>query len=872
MMTQHFEHPLWATQVALERGMLREGAARVQDQATQAVAKHQRSKLKPFQDLMQAWLPPIAKDLQAWVKQMDTPRRGPVPMALEPLQQADLYVVALLGLRTILDGVTVKHQAITALSDRIGGDIEHELQVALWEAQEPDLYYAQQKKLKAQHADSTHTRRVNINRFNDLLKSGKSATMAWDKWGQIKRIAVGSVVINSIIRATGWFELHEIGEKTMANAPLTLVLKPGMEEWVAERLAKLEECSPALKPTVIPPKRWTGMHDGGYWTPYVQGPDLIRFHAHQLDQRSNAADEVDAIDMPQVYSALHVLQETPWRINARVHSVMQEALKRQMVIAGIPNYRGQDLPPRPHDMDTNAEANSRWRREASEIRKVNAMRGAKRKTFDRIMGIACEYQNFERFYFPHMLDFRGRMYPIPIALQPQGNDVAKSLLEFADGRPVDEDNGGVEWLAINLASAWGNDKISFQERADWVFANEAKWRLIASDPFKYDLSWIEASKPWQALAAIFDWVACLDYGYGYVSHAAVAVDGTCNGIQHLSAMTRDAIAGAQVNMTPGDKPRDIYTYVGDSMIPELRRIAFATKANDDTIGPIQPGMHPSELATFWLGFLSEEGHLPRTFTKRPVMVLPYGASREAFFKYIKEALDEAQPMVEPKGDDAKLVWTLRYKRVSFLTKLMWDAVTDALPGAIAVMQWLRDCAKHAAVGDQPIYWITPDGFVCRHFYGKMKVKRVNVKLDGSAFHLRVWEPTKELDIERQLRGISPNFTHSLDGCAARLCINMAAEQSGITHFASIHDSFATHAANLWALAGHTRQAFVATHTESVLVNFREACKSVMVGEMVASKGIDPLEASELADEQLPRVLPMGELVLEDVLESDYFFA
>ena len=38
-------------------------------------------------------------------------------------------------------------------------------------------------------------------------------------------------------------------------------------------------------------------------------------------------------------------------------------------------------------------------------------------------------------------------------------------------------------------------------------------------------------------------------------------DGSCNGLQHYAALGRDARGGAAVNLTPSEKPQDVYTDV-----------------------------------------------------------------------------------------------------------------------------------------------------------------------------------------------------------------------------------------------------------------------------------------------------------------------
>lgn len=51
--------------------------------------------------------------------------------------------------------------------------------------------------------------------------------------------------------------------------------------------------------------------------------------------------------------------------------------------------------------------------------------------------------------------------------------------------------------------------------------------------------------------------------YSYLSSQPVHQDGTCNGLQHYAALGGDTEGAAQVNLSPGDRPSDVYTYVGN---------------------------------------------------------------------------------------------------------------------------------------------------------------------------------------------------------------------------------------------------------------------------------------------------------------------
>ncbi|WP_026227624.1 DNA-directed RNA polymerase [Hoeflea sp. 108] len=504
--------------------------------------------------------------------------------------------------------------------------------------------------------------------------------------------------------------------------------------------------------------------------------------------------------------------------------------------------------------------------------------------------VAQEYAGFDAIYFPHMLDFRGRIYPIPNFLQPQGSDLARGLLTFAEGLPITEENGGSGWLAIQLANSWGNDKVSFEERIAWVEEREAQWRRIAEDPMA-NTEWMvtegpnKVDKPFQALAAIFEWVDFLNEGYGFISKLPVMVDGTCNGIQHLSAILRDEVAGRYVNLIPSDRPQDIYKVVatGTSLQDgeeetETDRIAQeAVLGLQHTLERIEAaGGIEGEKASYWLELCDR--NLPRTLTKRQVMVLPYGGTKDSFFTYTRKWLDEFDPAPEPSDDEMPnaaqlavfeangvalidgdekprklddLERDLRTKRIVFLAAHLWDTVNQVVHSAMAVMKWLQDCAKAVAVANQPIYWTVPSGFVVRHFYGLDRSIKCELMLDGERVVVTRNEKTAQLSTKEQTQGIAPNFTHSLDASCLVDCAGRC-RKAGIEEFASVHDAYGTHAANMGALAVFLREAFVATHEVDVLANFRADCQRVLVDWLVVTEGMDPLEASEKGGRNVAR--------------------
>jgi DNA-directed RNA polymerase len=287
------------------------------------------------------------------------------------------------------------------------------------------------------------------------------------------------------------------------------------------------------------------------------------------------------------------------------------------------------------------------------------------------------------------------------------------------------------------------------------------------------------------------------------------------------------------------------------------------------------GEEAKKAASFleWVG-----GSIPRQGTKRQVMVLPYGGTREAFFKYTQGWMDGTETNsggMKPAGFDyakaTKAEKDYRYAVLSAATTALWSIVGEMLPGPLGVMKWLQETAKAVADSNQPVFWTVPEsGFVVRHFYGKQEMKRVRIKLDGTTHLLGVYETTKDLDVQKQLQGVAPNFIHSLDAAALVMTINRS-RAAGVKHLTAIHDAYGAHAGQMDTVGAILRRAFVDLHQHDVLGNFRKACRAVAI-DMLRSRGVPDNEVARVVDERLPPMPLKGNLDIEAVVDSAYFFS
>ncbi|MBB4722620.1 DNA-directed RNA polymerase [Xanthomonas euvesicatoria] len=631
---------------------------------------------------------------------------------------------------------------------------------------------------------------------------------------------VGMKLIDLFIEASGLAEI--ILTRPRQNQTVAILQgTAAIREWLAKAHESASMFLPVWMPMLVPPKDWTTPRDGGYLTDIGGRADLVRTRNRAYKR------ELEQADMPNVYRAVNLIQSTPWKINKPILEVMQDAWAVGGGFADLPDRDLLELPEQPALLvsdpefykEHHADEFKAWKRSRAEVYEENARGTSRRLSAAQKIALAEKFKDEAAIYFPHNLDFRGRVYPIPSILTPQGDDQAKALLTLAEGVPLGED--GAFWLAVHVANCFGVDKVAFAERVSWVRANEEMILDSALNPLDGQRAWSNADSPFCALAACFEWLGYSINGNEHMSHLPVALDGSCNGLQNFSAMLRDSVGGAATNLLPQDKPADIYTAVMDVAAVRVRAEAEAGNA----------------CALFW------DGALTRGIVKQPVMTLPYGVTKSGMRGQVQA--NAKKEGLSPSNEQA-----------AYLGDILWDCIGEVVVAARQAMDWLKEASKVASASDLPIAWTTPAGFPVLQEYREDLGKRVTTHIGGKRVELIVAMDGSKLDRRRQGLGISPNFVHSCDASHLMLTTCLASD-NGITSFAMIHDSYGMHAGNTGILAASLRHAFIEQYESDVLGNFR-------------TELAEQLPIKNAAD--LPKIPPFGDLDLSEVLESSYFFA
>lgn len=811
-------------QADLEREMHRLGLNRYRAKT----ANHRRLKAETYsaggRRLLEESLKAYGEGLGAWITQFKNNRKATI-QAQTATRMDDLPRTSLVALsaRMIVDGIALA-RPYTSTAISIGGRLEDE---------------ARYRKMKSTHADAW---RRSQRRYKGA--GGRQRKLAqlhdekhfwgddpWDRWPKEERLRIGSACLEIFQQTTGLirFELRRTQRQKRGPYKGTkyVVATEDTLKWLENANEYHEVLYPVWLPCVIPPAPWKSLWGGGYHTDVVIRRPMIKTTDRQL------LNSLEGADLEEVYSAITAIQNTPWQINREVFEVFAHFWELGVPVAGMPSRDDEEVPAKPHDIETNEQARREWSKVAARIRRSNERQRSVRVGHARLKFIVDMLED-RRIWFPWKADWRGRLYPIPSFLNPQGDSLARGLLRFADGCSL-EDPEALRWWTLHGANCWGFDKVSHEKQVAWVQIHTPEILEVHRDPIA-NRWWTEADKPWEFLAWCLEFGDRADDPQGFRSHVPVAMDGSNNGLQIFSLLLRDRVGAASTNVTYSEHPRDIYQDVADHATGLLQQDAAAGK----------------KWARTWLSWLPDQ-QIPRACAKRPVMTLPYGATKFSAIHYIREwfmdelgtdDLGEASPFDDQDG----------YRPCTYLAHLIWQSIHEVVIAARDCMAWLQEIAKICVEHQVVMRWTVPSGFVAQQKYLRWRDKKVYTAVGDCVRYPILREDTEELHPKQMINGISPNYIHSLDAAVLVKVVN-ASVQEGIVNFSMVHDSYATTAADAPALARILREQYAEMFSADLLQDFRAQVLALL------PRGVD-----------LPPVPPMGDLDVNEVRSAAYFFS
>ena len=633
------------------------------------------------------------------------------------------------------------------VADAIGQAVENECMMRYYERNVPGLLHVL-KENYWHRSIGTHQKvvviRTLMNRYD---------VDSWKCWGIANRIRLGTWLLDCIIQASGWFDksLRREGRKTYTD----IIPTKAFEDQREQIMGTAELFSPCAWPMLIEPNDWSNERPGGYLLNEVmRGHDMVRRGPTLIQGETPIA-------------FLNQIQKVAYTLNPFTVMVAETLMEKGIEVGKFVPICELPLPPKPYDIETNKDSRKDYRRRAAEVMNINAQAYQRSCRTRMTMNAVKIFRDKEKFFIPFSFDYRGRCYPIPAFLTPQDTDFGKSLLKFHEQAFMTPESEG--WLAFQVATTYGLDKATMQERQEWVKENISLITRVATDPIRNLSDWADADEPWTFLAACEEYYStCIDCSRHY-TNLPVAVDATCSGLQILAGLARDASTARLVNVLPGSEPQDAYKVIAVEATPKC---------------PVN--IRP---------------YMDRKTTKRTVMTVPYNAKPFSNRTYIRDALKEKGVEIE-KEDLTETVKAVR------------NAMDVVVPGPMRVMKWIeKEVGEAIKNGATELTWTTPSGFVVTQRLMKKVVETIELQLLGRCKIAVATEDSDKVDISHHKNATAPNLIHSLD--ASLLHLSALRFRAPL---ALIHDSVLARASDMGQLSDIVRQTYMHLFAEHDYLN------------------------------------------------------
>jgi DNA-directed RNA polymerase len=412
-----------------ERLMRERGEHRAKQAISRALERGEAAETPAGVHLARRALQPLTDAIRAFLE----PQKGAgrKHTAAKLLKGVDPELAAYLTVRSVLGAAAVNqrvHKAALAITEAL----EDELIADAFEGDHGALYRAVVRNARERGlAPSRQAKAVGLaNRQFNLVER---------RWTLNQRTHLGVKLVELAVESLGileaYFEKRGTGKKMKSSHRIRFTGE--IDAWMAQYNQAAALTKPLYLPTVVPPKPWTGVRGGGYYS----GRPLQLVSKPFPGQLEALQAATEAGTMGAVYKGLNGLQETAWRVNRRVLEVMRAAWDGNVAGLPMPKREPEAKPEAPREVVEDVKGGEHrraWRRQMRAWYERDNKDRAARFEFVRSLGIAEEHTEFPAIYFPHRLDFRGRAYAVGTTLHPQGPDECRALLEFAEGKALGE--------------------------------------------------------------------------------------------------------------------------------------------------------------------------------------------------------------------------------------------------------------------------------------------------------------------------------------------------------------------------------------------------------------------------------------------------
>ncbi|MCY4689417.1 DNA-dependent RNA polymerase, partial [Escherichia coli] len=402
ILADHYGAQLAATQLQLEHEAHTEGEKRFLKAMERQIKAGEFGDNAVAKPLLSSLAPKFIEAWNDWFTEVEA-KRGKRPVAYNLVQKVAPEAAAFITLKVTLACLTKEEFTnLQSVATKIGRSIEDELRFGRIRDEEAKHF--------KNHVQEALNKRVGIvykKAFmqaveGKMLDAGQLQTK-WTTWTPEESIHVGVRMLELLIGSTGLVELHRPFAGNIEKDGEYIQLTEQYVDLLSKRAGALAAIAPMYQPCVVPPKPWTSPVGGGYWAAGRKPLSLVRTGSKKGLERYND------VYMPEVYKAVNIAQNTPWKINKKVLAVVNEIVNwKHCPVEDVPALERGELPVKPDDIDTNEAALKAWKKAASAIYRKEKARVSRRMSMEFMLGQANKFAQFKAIWFPMNMDWRSR--------------------------------------------------------------------------------------------------------------------------------------------------------------------------------------------------------------------------------------------------------------------------------------------------------------------------------------------------------------------------------------------------------------------------------------------------------------------------------
>lgn len=771
----------------------------------------------------------------------------------------DIEALTLMANQKIISSMlSSKETTIEHICKEIGTDIDRELLYRHFKKHHNNYLMKLEKGVLSGEKSSLRFINQNIANINKQLEINK-----YDGLTAEERVKIGFVFYSIFKRETNHIltDTEEPLIKVVNTAQNKRIITPSntLLEWYKINVNEVLKDEVHYEPVEYIPEDFTTIYSGGYKTihnPFCKN-ESSRFFKEAADK-----------DFTRLFNVVNMMQKTAYEIHQKTFEVVDYYYTNEI---DIKTEKGGFIIP--------SRAKSTYEEETDEIKRCKEIEKERKELYKKyspkskiITAFNKQYKNEidelrrhkmaikrdivventnkgklsqysfsiercakkmlgKKFYLPIQLDSRGRQYYRPF-LNPQSTDFVKGLFNFAEKEDISTDleTDELQQFFIQGANEFGEDKIIDSKKVNWVLENMQDILDCAKNPYDNSAMWRRADKPVMFLQFCFEFQKYLtavgnnekSFNTGIIRWS----DGKCNGIQHLSAISRDEKAGKLVALIDEDEELiDIYQTVAKGAYETLKNctkrnvVKFQKEARIKGKKELVDWLRTEDGFEFKAKFLNvakkwkKMDSIPRDIAKQPTMTIAYNAKDEGRKSQVLSALFD----IDQKGGELPFDYTDYDAAAEFMGHLLCYTCTHTMPNVIALMKkiemlssiYTKYIINEPIVIDMPYF-----NFPFIQDYKTEKRRHIQISHKKESYFLYYKDELATTSAAKMRNALPPNTTHDGDACHEFLTAEDLMVNHNVKNFAGVHDSYGVSPKHAKQLNDSVREMFIKLHTEN----------------------------------------------------------